>query len=60
MTRDGNKRKPAVFYDPGSLRASETIRSALHTKYVVVEGREALVTLANFTDDWVRLGIGTD
>ena len=44
------KRKPAVFYDPRSLQASETARSALHAKCVVVDGREALVTSANFTE----------
>ena len=44
------KRKPAVFYDPRSLHGSETSRSALHAKCVIVDGREALVTSANFTE----------
>ena len=39
-----------MFYDPRSLQASETKRSALHAKCVVVDGREALITSANFTE----------
>ena len=44
------ERRPEVFYDPRSLDASETSRSALHAKCVIVDGREALVTSANFTE----------
>ena len=44
------KRRPTVFYDPRSLQTSETTRSALHAKCVVVDGREALITSANFTE----------
>ena len=44
------KRAPEVFYDPRSLAASDTTRSALHAKCVVVDGQKALVTSANFTE----------
>ena len=44
------KRAPEVFYDPRSLAASETTRSALHAKCIVVDGQKALVTSANFTE----------
>ena len=44
------KRAPEMFYDPRSLAASETTRSALHAKCIVVDGRKALVTSANFTE----------
>ena len=44
------KRAPEMFYDPRSLSASETGRSALHAKCVVVDGQKALVTSANFTE----------
>ena len=40
---------PQVYYDPRSLAARGQVRSALHAKCVVVDGREALVTSANFT-----------
>ncbi len=42
-------RLPQVYYDPRSLAARGQVRSALHAKCVVVDGREALVTSANFT-----------
>ena len=42
-------RLPQVYYDPRSLAARCQVRSALHAKCVVVDGREALVTSANFT-----------
>ena len=44
------ERPPEMFYDPCSLAASETTRSALHAKCIVVDGRKALVTSANFTE----------
>ena len=43
-------RKLAVFYGPRSLQTSETSRGALHAKCAVVDGREALLTSANFTE----------
>jgi phosphatidylserine/phosphatidylglycerophosphate/cardiolipin synthase-like enzyme len=43
------KRLPIVFYDPRSVSADKTERAVLHAKCVVVDGREALVTSANFT-----------
>ena len=44
------KRLPRVYYDPRSLEPSGTTASSLHAKCVVIDGREALVTSANFTE----------
>ena len=43
-------RLPRLYYDPRSLAPSGPMRSALHAKCVVIDGREALVTSANFTE----------
>ena len=43
-------RLPRAYYDPRSLAPSGKMASALHAKCVVVDGREALVTSANFTE----------
>lgn len=43
-------RLPDVYYDPRSLAPVNTTRSALHAKCIVIDGREALVTSANFTE----------
>ena len=43
-------RLPRVYYDPRSLKPTPTAVSALHAKCVVVDGRQALVTSANFTE----------
>ena len=40
---------PALYYDPESLRLGPK-RTTLHAKCVVVDGRWALVTSANFTE----------
>ncbi|MCY4558097.1 MAG: DISARM system phospholipase D-like protein DrmC [Chloroflexi bacterium] len=44
------QRLPRVYYDPRSLVLGSTERSALHSKCVVVDGSDALVTSANFTE----------
>ena len=44
------RRAPEMFYDPRSLATSQTTRSALHAKCIVVDGSKALVTSANFTE----------
>ena len=44
------RRLPHVYYDPRSLAFGGTDRSALHSKCVVVDGSDALVTSANFTE----------
>ena len=44
------RRFPRVYYDPRSLAQGEPIRSSLHAKCVVIDGSEALVTSANFTE----------
>ena len=44
------KRLPRVYYDSRSLEPSGTTASALHAKCVVIDGRKALVTSANFTE----------
>ena len=43
-------RVPEMFYDPRSLVASETTRSALHAKCIDVDGQKTLATSANFTE----------
>lgn len=43
-------RLPRVYYDPRSLKPTPATASALHAKCVVVDGRRALVTSANFTE----------
>ena len=44
------KRLPLVYFDPRSLEPSGGTASALHAKCVVIDGQEALVTSANFTE----------
>ena len=44
------KRLPRVYYDPRSLDPSGRTVSAMHAKCVVIDGQEALVTSANFTE----------
>ena len=43
-------RLPRVYYDPRSLKPTPATASALHAKCVVVDGLQALVTSANFTE----------
>ena len=43
-------RLPCVYYDPRSLKATGVTASSMHAKCVVANGREALVTSANFTE----------
>ena len=43
-------RMPRVYYDPRSLAPSGRTASAMHAKCVVIDGLEALVTSANFTE----------
>lgn len=44
------KRLPRIYYDPRSLDPSGRRASAMHAKCVVIDGRKALVTSANFTE----------
>ena len=43
-------RLPRVYYDPRSLDPAGSTASSMHAKCVVIDGREALVTSANFTE----------
>ena len=43
-------RLPRVYYDPRSLKPAGWTTSSLHAKCVVIDGLEALVTSANFTE----------
>ena len=43
-------RLPRVYYDPRSLDPAGRTASSMHAKCVVIDGREALVTSANFTE----------
>ncbi len=44
------KRLPRVYYDPRSLESAGRTSSSMHAKCVVIDGTEALVTSANFTE----------
>jgi len=41
---------PRVYYDPRSLASAGTAASSMHAKCIVIDGEEALVTSANFTE----------
>ena len=41
---------PEVFYDPRALSPDRSKRAALHAKCVVADGRDGLVSSANFTE----------
>lgn len=43
-------RLPRVYYDPRSSIDGVTIRSSLHAKCVVVDGKQVFVSSANFTE----------
>ena len=43
-------RLPRVYYDPRSLDTAGRTASSMHAKCVVIDGMEALVTSANFTE----------
>ncbi len=43
-------RLPRVYYDPRSLEPAGRTASSMHAKAVVIDGQEALVTSANFTE----------
>lgn len=43
-------RLPRVYYDPRSLEPTGRTASSMHAKCVVIDGAEALVTSANFTE----------
>ncbi len=43
-------RLPRVYYDPRSLEPAGRTASSMHAKCVVIDGRQALVTSANFTE----------
>lgn len=43
-------RLPEVYYDPRSLDLDASKRSSLHAKCVVVDGRVAFISSANFTE----------
>ena len=44
------KRLPRVYYDPRSLEPAGRTAGSMHAKCMVIDGREALVTSANFTE----------
>lgn len=43
-------RLPTVYYDPRSLASKEQTASSMHAKCIVIDGEEAFVTSANFTE----------
>ena len=44
------ERLPEVYYDPRSLSMTGKTRASLHAKVIVVDGRKAFITSANFTE----------
>jgi hypothetical protein len=50
-------RLPEIYYDPRALSGTWEDRASLHAKCVVVDGRIALVTSANFTEAAQRKNI---
>ena len=46
----GGAALPQVFHDPRALEASKGPRACLHAKCVIVDGRSALVSSANFSE----------
>lgn len=44
------KRLPCIYYDPRSLKPRGRRASSMHAKCVVIDGQEAFVTSANFTE----------
>ena len=42
-------RLPEVYYDPRSVSDNKKVRSSLHAKCIVVDGRDVFVSSANFT-----------
>ncbi len=44
------RRLPKVYYDPRSLAPSGRTASSMHAKCIVIDGKEAFVTSANFTE----------
>jgi phosphatidylserine/phosphatidylglycerophosphate/cardiolipin synthase-like enzyme len=44
------RRLPRLYYDPRSLEPDRAIRASLHAKCVVVDGEQAFVSSANFTE----------
>jgi phosphatidylserine/phosphatidylglycerophosphate/cardiolipin synthase-like enzyme len=44
------RRLPELFYDPRSLEMDPQKRAVMHAKVLVVDGRWALVSSANFTE----------
>ncbi len=43
-------RLPSVYYDPRSVDDKNPVRSSLHAKCIVVDGRHVFISSANFTD----------
>lgn len=41
---------PEVFYDPRGLELDPKVRASLHAKVVIVDGKRAFVSSANFTE----------
>jgi len=43
-------RLPRLYYDPRSLETDQAVRTSLHAKCIVVDGREVFISSANFTE----------
>ena len=50
-------RLPEIFYFPPALKSREQGKAVLHSKCVIIDGKEALVTSANFTGNAQRTNL---
>ena len=48
--RPGSPRLPELYHDPRALSETTQARASLHAKCVIVDGRIAVITSANFTE----------
>ena len=50
-------RLPDIYYFPPALKTREQGKAVLHSKCVIIDGKEALVTSANFTGNAQRTNL---
>jgi phosphatidylserine/phosphatidylglycerophosphate/cardiolipin synthase-like enzyme len=56
-TTDDGVRLPEIYYFPPALKTREQGKAVLHSKCVIIDGKEALVTSANFTGNAQRTNL---
>jgi phosphatidylserine/phosphatidylglycerophosphate/cardiolipin synthase-like enzyme len=50
-------RLPNIYYFPPALKTNDTGKAVMHSKCVIIDGKEALVTSANFTGNAQRTNL---